>query len=226
MQLTSTQISDQLSFWNKWHRTRGATGQDAVHRESRAIFLQRLKPTGRRLDLLDLGCGEGHDTSAFVQAGHRAYGIDFSPVAVKKARRALPWWRWRKRGRLHLQVHDIARELPFQDASFDGVFSHLALHYFHDDVTHEIFSEVARVTRPGGTFVFSVKSTQDPYFGTGDRVDEFLFCRKGHLRHFFTIDQVQALLVDWKIDQIQPYEGNYASPEHSAFIRAVAHKPQ
>ncbi|MCW6005445.1 methyltransferase domain-containing protein [Micromonospora sp. CPCC 205371] len=225
MRLTSTKTPDQLGFWNEWHRARGATGQDLVHLESRSTFLRGLEPLGKRLTVLDLGCGEGHDVVALTSAGHRVCGIDFSPVAIAKAQRSIPWRRRFWPVRPLLRVADIAQRLPFTDEKFDGVFSHLALHYFQDQVTRSVFQEIARVTRPGGILVFTVKSTADPYFRVGDQLDDRVFCRKGHVRHFFTAEYIETLLDGWKIDDIQPREGHYASPEKSAFLIARAHRP-
>jgi SAM-dependent methyltransferase len=224
--LTSVQTPDQLSFWNKWHQTRGATGDDRVHRELREIFLGALPAAERRLKVLDLGCGQGHDVVAFMNAGHKVCGLDFSPIAVRKARRSLPKVRPWKRARVDLHEENIAAPLPFEDGSFDGVYSHLALHYFHDDVTREVFAEILRVTAPGGLFVFSVKSVDNPYHGDGERVLENLYLRKGHLRRFFTDGDIKDLLDGWEVEEVSACHGRYASPEPGAFFRAVARRPQ
>jgi SAM-dependent methyltransferase len=114
--------------------------------------------------------------------------------------------------------------LPFKDERFGGVYSHLALHYFRDEVTRRIFGEIERVLRPGGLLVFSVKSTEDPYYSDGEQLDEHIFSRKGHIRHFFDEGYVKDLLDGWIIESTSSYRGRYACSEQSAFIRAVARK--
>src|SRR4051812_16439005 len=132
MRLKQRDLPEQLTYWNSWHRDRGASGEDDVHRELRALFLGGLSD---RSDVLDLGCGQGHDLRAMAQAGHRVAGLDFSPVAIRRARKEVYGRRFFKRWNNDLRVHDIAVELPFNSRRFDGVYSHLALHYFSDDVT-------------------------------------------------------------------------------------------
>ncbi|SNT33164.1 Methyltransferase domain-containing protein [Asanoa hainanensis] len=116
----------------------------------------------------------------------------------------------------------MTQGLPFAGHIFDGVFSHLALHYFEPDVTAFVFDEIRRVLRPGGVLVFAVKSTKDPYYGRGQRLGDHIFARKGHVRHFFDEEYVRKLLVDWTDISTDAYGGTYASSEPSAFIRAVA----
>lgn len=61
MQLEQRDLPEQLSFWNNWHRKRGASGEDVAHSEFRKLFLDGLPG---RSDVLDLGCGQGHDLRA------------------------------------------------------------------------------------------------------------------------------------------------------------------
>jgi SAM-dependent methyltransferase len=220
MRLRQRDLPEQLTFWNAWHRERGASGEDAVHRELRELFLEGLPD---RSDVLDLGCGQGHDLKAMARAGHRVAGIDFSTPAIRQARKRVYGWRFPRRRKNDLRVHDIAAGIPFEDERFGGVYSHLALHYFHDDVTRMIFREIGRVLRPGGLLVFSVKSTEDPYYGEGEQLGEHIFSRKGHVRHFFDEGYVKDLLDGWEVST-ESYEGHYACSEASAFIRAVARK--
>ena len=219
---TLVSIPDQRSFWNEWHGKHGATGEDQVHRVSRETFLRELKGAGGDLSVLDLGCGQGHDVRRFAQAGYTVFGMDFSTEAIKRARRATPWIRWRRRQRTNLREHDITRRLPYPDHSFDGVFSHLALHYITDEVTRRVFADIERVTKPGGILVFTVKSVADSYCGKGDRIANNVYCRKGHVRHFFSDDYARELLTGWAIQTIEHLEGHYASHEPSNFILVVA----
>ncbi len=157
-----------------------------------------------------------------ARSRHRVTGIDFSAVAIQQARRTVPRCGVLRLTKPELREHDIARRLPFAEKSFDGVFSHLALHYFEPNVTAFVFNEIKRVLQPGGVFVFAVKSTKDPYYGKGQRLGDHIFARKGHVRHFFDEEYIRKLLVDWPEISTDAYEGNYASSEPSAFIRAVA----
>jgi SAM-dependent methyltransferase len=120
---------------------------------------------------------------------------------------------------------DIAEGLPYDDGSFTGIYSHLSLHYFDDDVTRRVFRDLWRVTKPGGVLGFSVRSTSDAYYGEGVLMEEDVYCRKGHVRHFFSREYAQEMLRDWDILLLEECGGEYANKRPSAFIRAVATKP-
>ena len=221
--VVNRRLPEQLTFWNTWHRDRGATGEDPVQLRTRERFLREL-PRRFGLRVLDVGCGQGHDQRAMARAGHRVAGIDFSPVAIVHARTVVPRCGPLRLRKPDLRVHNIAERLPFADGSFDGVYSHLALHYFEHDVTEFAFAEIWRVLRPRAVFVFAVKSTADPYYAKGEQLGQHIFARKGHVRHFFDEDYIRKLLEKWTLISTETYEGKYASAEPSAFIRTVARK--
>lgn len=225
-------VPDQNPLWDQWHRAKGASGSDPVHLTLRATLLATLpdQPRPRWLPpllrrpqctVLDLGCGQGHDVAAFARAGFRVCGLDFSTEAVRQTRRRIPWSH-----RRHVEVctHNLAHPLPYPDGVFSATYSHLALHYFDDPTTRAIFAEVRRVLRPEGAFIFSVKSTDDPLCGEGDTIGENIYCRDGHLRHFFDADHLRSLLDGWTVREVTAHKGHYASASPSAFLHVTAHR--
>jgi SAM-dependent methyltransferase len=90
---------------------------------------------------LDLGCGTGFGIPALVAAGWRVVGVDLSADQLAFAE-----------GVDAELVRADASALPFEENSFDAVVSVLT----HTDFDHPatVFSEVHRVLRPGGRFVY------------------------------------------------------------------------
>jgi SAM-dependent methyltransferase len=91
--------------------------------------------------LLDLGCGTGAHTVAFVARGWETTGVDISSDQLRLARRR----------RLNVVQAD-ATALPFDAGSFDAVVSMLT-HTDADDFG-TIVREAARVLRPGGVLAY------------------------------------------------------------------------
>jgi SAM-dependent methyltransferase len=94
-------------------------------------------------DVLEIGGGMGTDLSQFAAAGARVTDLDLSSGHLELARenlglRKLP-------GTFILQD---AESLPFEDGSFDLVYSNGVLH--HTPNTRAVVSEIQRVLRPGG----------------------------------------------------------------------------
>jgi ubiquinone/menaquinone biosynthesis C-methylase UbiE/DNA-binding MarR family transcriptional regulator len=109
--------------------------------------LLQLTPQKPVRDLLDLGTGTGRMLQLLAGRAEHAVGVDRSREMLAIARARLD-----EAGLRHCVVRqaDMGR-LPFEDASFDLIVCHMALHYAH--VPSEIVAEAARVLRPGGTLL-------------------------------------------------------------------------
>ena len=105
----------------------------------------KLTPTA----ILDLGAGTGHATRALKRRYPEALAVavDIAPGMLEKARHQSRWLRRFER------VRADAYALPFNDGSFDLVFSSLMLQWCDD--LDAVFTEVARIMKPGGALIFS-----------------------------------------------------------------------
>jgi ubiquinone/menaquinone biosynthesis C-methylase UbiE len=100
----------------------------------------------RGRDVLEVGCGIATDGARFARAGADYVGVDLSPTALELARR-----RFELEGLAGRFEHASATELPFEDASFDLVYSHGVIHHIPE--TERAVEEFHRVLRPGGEAV-------------------------------------------------------------------------
>jgi SAM-dependent methyltransferase len=103
---------------------------------------------GRDLKVLEIGVGAGSDFSQWVKNGAIATGVDLTEAAIRLTREHLETMEL-DTSQVDLRVAD-AEKLPFEDASFDIVYSWGVLHHSPD--TEQAFREVSRVLRPGGLF--------------------------------------------------------------------------
>ena len=92
--------------------------------------------------VLEVGCGTGADLLQFAKHGALATGVDLTTNHVDLARKRV--------GELAVVHKADARHLPFEDESFDYVYSHGVLH--HCDEPEQVVREMMRVLRPGGCF--------------------------------------------------------------------------
>jgi len=92
--------------------------------------------------VLEIGCGSGCDLLQFAKHGADAVGIDITPEHVRLARDRVK--------NLAQVFHGDGRNIPFQDESFDYVYSHGVLH--HLDQPRRVVEEIFRVLRGGGRF--------------------------------------------------------------------------
>jgi ubiquinone/menaquinone biosynthesis C-methylase UbiE len=95
--------------------------------------------------ILDLGCGPGRYAHILTDKNAKIVGIDNSINSLKIAEKEAP--------EAKFVLGDIEK-LPFKSAEFNIVFSSLVLGHF--EKWDKIFSEVRRVLKRNGIFIFSI----------------------------------------------------------------------
>jgi ubiquinone/menaquinone biosynthesis C-methylase UbiE len=94
--------------------------------------------------VLEIGVGAGTDFVQWVRAGAEAYGIDLTEEAIRHTKLRLRHYGLTPK---ELRVAD-AEKLPYEDNTFDLVYSWGTLHHTPD--TQKAISEAIRVTKNGG----------------------------------------------------------------------------
>lgn len=110
-----------------------------------------------RGSVLDVGCGTGENVLYLASRGHDCWGIDFVPVAIKRAKAKAV-----QRG---IDAHFIvgnALELNKLGRQFDTVIDCGLFHTFADEERPLFVSEVAQVLRPGGLLHILCFSDEEP----------------------------------------------------------------
>lgn len=212
----------QRDMWNHTHSK--VTGEDPepFHGKFREKFVRTLRRYGSGRRVLELGCGQGKDSIYFATSGCSVEGVDFAANAIDHATATA-----KDLGiAATFTCLDISDPLPYASEDFDGVFSYLSLHYFGWHETEQILREIQRVLTPGGTLAFCVRSPSDPLYGEGTRLEHNMYCRKGHVRHFFTERDVSTLLSDWVVVELGERKIHYLDERRppGSIVHAVALK--
>jgi cyclopropane fatty-acyl-phospholipid synthase-like methyltransferase len=117
-----------------------------------------LEDTGAiRGSLLDVGCGTGENALFLASRGHEAWGIDYVPVAIERARDKA-----RRRGLdVRFEVGD-ALELAQLGGTFDTVIDCGMFHTLGDSERSVFIDGLATVLRPGGEYHVLCFSDREP----------------------------------------------------------------
>nr|WP_272941303.1 class I SAM-dependent methyltransferase [Kribbella flavida] len=105
--------------------------------------------------VVEIAVGTGIVSAELVALGNLMHGVDLSAAMLRHARHRLPG---------HVAAADAAR-LPFADRRCDAVVAVWLLHLLDD--SEPVLAEVARVLRPGGTFVTTTEKSDAARYADG-----------------------------------------------------------
>jgi ubiquinone/menaquinone biosynthesis C-methylase UbiE len=107
--------------------------------------------SAREKDVLEIGLGIGADATRWAAHAGSYTGVDLTPEAVEATKTHL-----KHMGLSGKILQANAEALPFQDRSFDLVYSHGVLHHTGD--IQKTFYEVHRVLKENGRFIVMLYS--------------------------------------------------------------------
>ncbi|ONI69250.1 SAM-dependent methyltransferase [Kribbella sp. ALI-6-A] len=102
--------------------------------------------------IVDLGCGAGRTTGFLKAIGCDISGIDLSPKMIELARKNYPG--------VTFEVGSMT-ELSFKDGELGGVLAWYSTFHIPRAELPGLFTEFARVLRPGGRVLIGTHSGQD-----------------------------------------------------------------
>ncbi len=118
--------------------------------------------------LLDLGIGTGLGSLPFHRAGLTISGMDSSSSMLDQCRK--------KDLDFRLSEHNLSKiPWPYEDRSFDHVISTGVFHFVGD--LRDIFAEVGRVVKAGGTFGFDVDEYTPDTAGDYERASHGVYTK-------------------------------------------------
>jgi len=145
------------------------------HRYATQPFMKEIMEFDRfpGKQVLEIGCGLGTDLLQFARAGAVVTGVDLTSRSIElvKKRFALE----------HLSVDarvSDAEHLPFDDGSFDVVYSFGVLH--HTPNTQQAIEEVYRVLKPGGRIIIMLYHKRSVHVWLGAPLYRFSSKYKNH----------------------------------------------
>jgi ubiquinone/menaquinone biosynthesis C-methylase UbiE len=141
-------------------------------------------------NILELGTGLGQDCHFFAEYGFTVTATDLeqSILDIDRNKQSSD-----VRDRITFKQIDLRERFPFEDQSFDVVYAHLALHYFGQAATKQIFAEIERVLKPQGWLAFLVNSTSDPEYKTGTELEPDFFQIDNVSKRYFSVETVAGL---------------------------------
>ncbi|MBB6170606.1 SAM-dependent methyltransferase [Nocardiopsis mwathae] len=193
----------QLSHWQRTYADH--PGMYGEQPSDPALHATEVFRSAGARDVLELGAGHGRDALHFARSGFTVQASDFSPTGLKQLAEAAAAEGLGEH--VTTLVQDVREPLGLPDDSVDAVFAHmlLCMALSTEEIT-TLVSEVARVLRPGGTFVYTVRHTGDAHYGAGIPHGDDIFEHGGFAVHFFPRTLVDTLAGSWHLNEVHEFE--------------------
>ena len=190
-------------YWaTEWAQVDGTSKWEQPEADVMA-FAQNL-PAGAFI--LDLGAGVGRHALALARKGFAVAALDAAPEGIVEITRIAAAEDLTVDARTGLMT-----ALPFADAVFDHVLSWNVIYHGDEDVLRATIAEIARVLKPGGTFLGTLLSARRVpsecdkapgreisrntwvFEGSGDKIHPHYFCNGRDLLELFSAFEVCRL---------------------------------
>lgn len=181
--------------WSKFYASGFAPEKPSPFAES--VQSSLLSP----MKLLEIGCGNGRDSSFFARDGHEVTALDRSESAIDACRAADP------DGNIayfHGTLPDIMDSLP---NDFDVAYSRFVLHAMPLREEELLLKATASVLVPGGQFFIECRSVKDPLAAQGEVIGPTERI-SGHYRRFIVKDELEARLQSNGFDIVDSIESD------------------
>ncbi len=201
-------------YWEKKHKE--SEGKfNRVTDFARFCFYNFMKK--KRGKVLDLCCGKGSDAIFFHNKEFVVTAVDYSNEAIKQFNAT------QKRYDIFITsfVKDISEPLPFENESFDYIYSRLGLVYFTYEEVKKIIIELNRILKSEGMVFLQLKSTNDKLYGQGKEIEKDMYeDETGYVRHFYNREYAEEIFKDFHIVMIEERK----IEQGSAYLEIVLEK--
>lgn len=157
-------------------------------------WLPLIAEHSRQKPILELGCGQGDDTSTLANAGHRVVALDLSAECVAQVRQKVP--------SAHVFQQDVRAPFPEKQCGTSVVIASLSLHYFEWPETLALIGRIQQTLAHPGLFLCRLNSTNDHHYGASGHplISENYYRVDGEPKRFFDRDSVLKLFTNgWRV---------------------------
>lgn len=147
-------------------------------------------------NILDLGCGCGENVKYLLEKEKNVSACDYSDSAIKIINTNFP--------SVKTKVFDMSDGLEYNDNTFDLIIAELSIHYFSEEVTLNIISELKRILNKNGNLILKVNSVKEFENGEsqGKQIEKNFFELNNKKKRFFDEDEIKRFFKDWNIVSI------------------------
>jgi len=135
----------------------------------------------KKINIIDLGSGNGRDSVYFANQGYKVIAIDQSPIGIKILNKNL---KTGYKKNLILKIADFVQEDFNKYKNINVFYSRFTIHSITKNEEKILLKKIYNSLANKGLFCIEVRTTKDPIYGTGKSCGDNTFIRDGHKRRF------------------------------------------
>lgn len=158
------------------------------------LILHLPSPEHHKVTILDLGCGSGRDTLAFIKKGYHVVATDQCVELLDYLRReAHRTLNSEQLSRLSIVHHDMTQPWPLAwVGNFDGIWAMASLVHFSSSQIPSILKKMNQSLRSHGFAFMTLKASNQDDYEAIDSNQRFF--------HYWTIDHLKQKFQEAKVD--------------------------
>jgi len=172
------------NFWNKYYKNHGQD-KGIIIQSSFSEFCEEKFFFKKKLNIVELGSGNGRDAIFFAQQEHKVIALDQSTTAIDFERTKVS-------SNVNSNLLAIASDFVKDDFNFDLVadafYSRFTLHAISKEDEDYLLPKVYNALDDNGLFCIEVRTTKDPLYGVGKYCGDNIYLTD-HKRRFIDSDE-------------------------------------
>lgn len=172
-------------YWEEIYKNMPITREDSWLDKYRFLLKGCCK-------ILDLGCGNGANEKYLEKINIFPMVCDISENAINVIHQLYP--------RCEAKIVDISKNLPYGNKKMDLIIADLSLHYFDNESTFKIITELKRILNDNGFVIGRVNAKQGIKKNKNYlEIEKDFFEENGCFRRYFSRDDIEKFFQGFRI---------------------------
>jgi len=181
-----------LKYWDDYYQQYGKDKGISKHSSFAQFCLDNFF-TEKKLNIVELGSGNGRDAIFLAHHGHQVVAIDQSTTAIDIEKENL---HNNVSQYLHPKALDFIQEDYSRYEKIDVFYSRFTIHSITKGDEVILLPNVYNALNSNGLFCIEVRTTKDPLCGVGESCGENTFVTDNHKRRFINSKVFREQVLD------------------------------
>ena len=195
------------NYWDEYYRLHRGN-KEISDPSSFAKFILKNFFSEKKLNIVELGSGNGRDAIFFAYNGHNVIAIDQSTNVINIQKQNLE-------KKIAMNLYSKAKDFVKEDYSryeqIDAFYSRFTIHSISKSDELKLLPKIYDNLEKNGLFCVEVRTINDPLYGIGEFSGENTFVTDNHSRRFIDTKVFRKQVLDLGFKELYFIEENNLS---------------